>query len=156
MRTQPDWVNLTIRLTTLTSVMAVLWGASLWVNRRWTTLVPDPVLGQAVAVIWFSMLVGVIASEYPKGNDYVGLRFGLATFCRTGLPLLHVLLNMFNYASEFKEAAIGYIAIYYLIGFPLSIALSLAGNQKPFSRIAEEQQPGHRDAMDAEDVFNDS
>lgn len=156
MRAQPDWVNLAIRLTTLTSVMVVLWGIGLWVNRRWETLVPDLVLGQAAAVIWFSMLMGVVASEYPKGNDYVGLRFGLATFCRTGLPLLHVLLNMFNYENEFKEAAIGYIAVYYLIGFPLSIVLSLAGNKEPVSRIADEQESGDRNAMGEADVFNDS
>jgi len=109
----------------LTAVFALIfWGIG-WLD-GWLGLgVPGEVRALACFVVWLAMALAAVASRLPRGDDAAGLRLGLATFCRTGIPLLHVLVIMFNYPPEISEAAMGYIAICYLIGFPLSIALSL-------------------------------
>lgn len=107
--------------------LLIFWGLD-WIDRSMGWGVAWPLRLEACVVVWFSMLLGMVASTFPRGNEAAGLRLGLATFCRTGLPLLHLLLIMFNYPAEIVQPVMGYIAIGYLIGFPLSIGLSL-GNE---------------------------
>jgi hypothetical protein len=86
-------------------------------------------------VVWIAMMAGVVCSEYPRGDQLAMARLGLATFCRTGLPLLVVLIAL-NYATRLESVAL-YVGILYAVGLVSSLALevsrlgfpSLAGRQ---------------------------
>jgi len=73
-------------------------------------------------VIWKTNLLGLFFSEYPAGNDNALLRLALATFCRTGLPLLVVFAGL-DYASS--REAIGLIGAIYCVGFFGSLILDV-------------------------------
>lgn len=110
----------------LTIVFALIFLGLEWTDRRMGLGVPRSLRLELCFVVWFGMLLGMVTSTFPRGNEAAGLRLGLATFCRTGIPLLHLLLIMINYPAEIVQPVMGYIAVGYLIGFPLSIALSLS------------------------------
>ena len=75
-------------------------------------------------VIWFAMMLGVILSEYPRGDHAAMARLGLATFCRTGFPLLVVLVAV-NYATRLNSVAL-FVAILYAVGLVSSLALDVS------------------------------
>ena len=75
-------------------------------------------------VIWFAMMLGVFFSEYPRGDQAAFARLGLATFCRTGFPLLVVLIAV-NYATRLNSVAL-YVGILYAVGLLSSLALDLS------------------------------
>lgn len=81
-------------------------------------------LALVVAAIGVPMVAGVFASEYPPGVEFVFVRMAGATFCRTGLPLLVVLL--LNYANpEWIDRQILPIVFAYAGGFIASVLLSV-------------------------------
>lgn len=75
-------------------------------------------------IVWFGMMLGVVFSEYPRGSEAALARVGLATFCRTGLPLLVVLVAV-NYATRLNSVA-ACVGILYAVGLSLSLALELS------------------------------
>ena len=75
-------------------------------------------------IVWFGMMLGVVFSEYPRGSAAALARVGLATFCRTGLPLLVVLVAV-NYATRLNAVAV-YVGILYAVGLTSSLALELS------------------------------
>lgn len=80
-------------------------------------------IGIALAV-WLAMVAGVVCSEYPRGDQLAMARLGLATFCRTGLPLLVVLVAV-NYATRLNSVAL-YVGVLYAIGLAASLLLEVS------------------------------
>ena len=77
-------------------------------------------------VVLFSMVVGLFLSEYPQGDDYALMRIGFATFCRTGLPLLVVLLvARYSDPSFTSKTMMAFLIVFYAVGLLTSIGLSL-------------------------------
>ena len=75
-------------------------------------------------MIWVPMLLGLIASEFPRGDDYLLMRMGGATFCRTGMPLLVILLFVYS-IPELVDHVVFMIVFVYAAGFITSVLLSL-------------------------------
>lgn len=75
-------------------------------------------------IVCFGMFLGVVFSEYPRGSEAALARVGLATFCRTGLPLLVVLMAV-NYATRLNSVA-ACVGILYAVGLILSLALEFS------------------------------
>jgi len=85
---------------------------------------PVALLVTVALVVWFAMMLGVFFSEYPRGDHAAMARLGLATFCRTGLPLLVVLVAV-NYATRLNSVALS-VGILYAVGLVSSLALDLS------------------------------
>lgn len=109
----------------VTAVVAIVTALLLLVRQQgWAfTAVQTSVLVGISIVIWFAMMLGVFFSEYPRGDEAAFIRVGLATFCRTGIPLLVVLVAV-NYATRLNSVAL-YVGILYAIGLLASLALDL-------------------------------
>jgi hypothetical protein len=71
------------------------------------------------------MLGGLILSEVPRGTDWLMVRLGLATFCRTGLPLLIVLLVSHLTGVVFTDSLVGFLVGFYFLGFLTSVWISV-------------------------------
>ncbi len=81
-------------------------------------------LAMVMGAIGLPMILGVLASEYPPGVEFVFVRMASATFCRTGLPLVVVLL--LDYANpEWIDRQILPIVFAYAGGFIASVLLSV-------------------------------
>ena len=76
------------------------------------------------AVITFAMVQGLVLSEYPRGDDHTFLRLGMATFCRTGLPLMVVAAIAKYSVAEIKPSAIFFVCVLYAVGHFGSMILS--------------------------------
>jgi len=76
------------------------------------------------AVVWLGMVLGIVFSEYPRGNEAGLARVGLATFCRTGISLL-VVLVAFNYATRLVSVA-SLVGFLYAVGLVVSLGLELS------------------------------
>lgn len=79
--------------------------------------------------MWLIILIpvglSVVCSELPRGSDWVMVRLGIATFCRTGLPLLIVIFVDKLNGEQLSESAFGFLAFFYLIGFLTSVWVSV-------------------------------
>ena len=74
--------------------------------------------------IGLPMVLGVLAAEYPRGDEFVFLRLAGATFCRTGLPLLAILLLSYS-DSDWVDRLVFLIVFVYAAGFVTSVLLSV-------------------------------
>ena len=121
----PTPVGLLLRSLALTipmiAVLCVSFAIQYWVQfdveSKWITA--------SFLVIYVSMILGLVTSEYPDGAEFMLFRLGVATFCRTGFPLLVILLAARYSVSTLGKPVLGYLAAFYLVGFPISIWLSL-------------------------------
>ena len=93
---------------------------------------PRTIMIGIALVVWVSMILGVIFSEYPRGDQLALARVGLATFCRTGFPLLVILVAV-NYATRLNSVAI-YVGILYAVGLSLSLALEVSRLGLPLNK----------------------
>lgn len=66
--------------------------------------------------ITFAMLLGLVFTELPTGDDHTMTRLGLATFCRTGLPLLAVIVIWKYSLSSSKLQPIVAAGVFYAVG----------------------------------------
>lgn len=119
-------VGLLIRCLIVTAVMAVsaigMW-VSFYLELAFTDLGAE-LLGGVSLLIWIAMMAGLIFSEYPRGDQAAMLRVGLATFCRTGFPLLVVLMAV-NYATRLNSVA-ACVGILYAVGLMSSLSLEIS------------------------------
>ena len=76
------------------------------------------------SIIWGPMMLGLLASEFPRGDDYIFVRMGGATFCRTGMPLLVILLLMYSNPDLVGQIVVMVVAVY-AVGFIASVLLSV-------------------------------
>ena len=74
--------------------------------------------------IGIPMVAGVLAAEYPRDDEFVFLRLAGATFCRTGLPLLVILLLSYS-DSDWVDRLVFLIVFVYAAGFVTSVLLSV-------------------------------
>jgi len=73
--------------------------------------------------IWKAMVLGLFFGSYPPGDENAMIRVGLVTFCRTGIPLLVVLLGL-KYATQ-PDSALRYMLLMYMVGFFSSLMLEV-------------------------------
>ncbi len=88
-------------------------------------LIPFKVLVAMFLVTAIPIGVGLILAELPRGESWVLMRLGVATFCRTGLPLLIVILVEQILTGVITEHAFGFLAFFYLVGFFSSVWISV-------------------------------
>jgi hypothetical protein len=74
--------------------------------------------------IWFPMILGLLASELPRGEEFIFIRMGGATFCRTGMPLLVILLLRYS-IPDLVDQVVFMIVFVYAVGFIASVLLSV-------------------------------
>jgi hypothetical protein len=119
-------LGMALRLVLFLLLLVVAFVTAFLVNQIWLHLVPSNI----VLVMWLitvaPMLVGVVCSEFPRGNDMAFFRLGIATFCRTGLPLLIVLIVDRVGGAHFGREAYGFLGFFYLIGFVASVWISIS------------------------------
>lgn len=87
---------------------------------RWVkicfTEVPTSEVGLIFAALTFAMLLGLAFTELPAGDRHTFTRLGLATFCRTGLPLL-VVIAIWKYSMcSLKVQPILMAGVFYAVG----------------------------------------
>lgn len=68
------------------------------------------------AAITFAMLLGLVFTEIPSGDEHTFTRLGLATFCRTGLPLLVVVAISKYSVCTLKLQPIFAAMVFYAVG----------------------------------------
>lgn len=91
-----------------------------------TSSLPSKVLLAMWLIVLFPVGLSVVCSELPRGSDWIMFRLGIATFCRTGLPLLIVILvDKLSTGEGLAEVAFGFLAFFYLIGFVASVWVSV-------------------------------
>ena len=114
------------RMVVVTAAMTVAFLVALMLNQQGLLLanLSVSVLLGIGSVIWLGMLLGVIFSEFPRGNEYGLARVGLATFCRTGLPLVIVLIAVSDPTRLHSVAA--FTGIMYAVGLVVSLSLEVS------------------------------
>lgn len=78
--------------------------------------VPTREILMIFAAIVFAMLLGLVFSELPSGDEHTFTRLGLATFCRTGLPLLVVVVISKYSVCEESMQPIFSAVVFYAVG----------------------------------------
>jgi hypothetical protein len=127
-------VGLLVRGVIVTAVIAVA-TAAMVAAHNWELAFGSlsvRVLISIAVVVWFAMMLGLVFSEYPRGDQAAMSRVGLATFCRTGIPLLVVLVAV-NYATRLNSVAIC-VGILYAVGLVSSLALEISRLGFPLMR----------------------
>lgn len=130
----PDWPGLAARCAALTLLMGGVLLASLAVHSLFESSVPVKWLWATFLVVFVAMMSGLIAAEIPRGTDFILMRLAVATFCRTGFPLLVILVAARYSNDPLEMSTFGYFAAYYLFGFPASVALSVLVISSPPSQ----------------------
>jgi len=94
--------------------------------------VPANEVGLIFAALAFAMLLGLVFAELPTGDEHTFTRLGLATFCRTGLPLLVVLaISKYSVCLE-KAQPIFVVVLFYAVGqFSVMILSTLPLRSRP-------------------------
>ncbi len=111
-----SWISVTV-IATL-SLLIVVQAAGLYFT--------DVSLGFLVgvaAVVWLGMVAATVVGEFPKGDEFLMARLGLATFCRTA-PAMVVVLFALTYPTRLVSAAVA-IGVLYLVGLFVSVLLDV-------------------------------
>ena len=90
-----------------------------------TSGLPNKILAAMWLIVLIPIGLSVVCSELPRGSDWVMVRLGIATFCRTGLPLLIVIFVDKLNGERLSESAFGFLAFFYLVGFITSVWVSV-------------------------------
>ena len=115
-----------LRAVLLVLALSISYGLCIFACSAFEIEVPSRFLLAMFLVVLFSMVVGLFLSEYPQGDDYALMRIGFATFCRTGLPLLVVLLvARYSDPSFTSKTMMAFLIVFYAVGLLTSIGLSL-------------------------------
>ncbi|MEM7782090.1 MAG: hypothetical protein AAF623_01965 [Planctomycetota bacterium] len=79
--------------------------------------------------LWLTIFVAIgislILKEFPRGSDFVMVRLGSATFCRTGIPLLIIILLDYFGILKLESKALGFLSVFYIVGFSVAICISV-------------------------------
>jgi len=118
-------VGLVLRVLLMSIVLSVCFGFSFLIRNVFSMEVPNQFLTIALLVVLVPMVVGLVLSEYPRGDDYAMMRIGFATFCRTGLPLVVVMLIARYSDPSFAGKSMVFVLVFYAVGLIASIGLSL-------------------------------
>lgn len=123
--TRDDLAGLSVRCFAFVFVMVLALGIAEVANLSFDIRVEWKWLLAMFLIVAVPMLVGMVLSEVPRGNDWFMARLGVATFCRTGLPLLIVISVSQLNEEPIAESAIGFLAVFYVIGFLASVGISM-------------------------------
>ncbi len=119
-----DWFGLFSRLLLYFILMSVAFGVAYISGFEQLGLAT-----KALVAVWLIVLVpvgvSIVSAELPRGADWVMMRLGVATFCRTGLPLLIVIFVDTVKEGLLGDAGFGYLAFFYLVGFVTSVWVSV-------------------------------
>ena len=117
-------LGLVVRLFAFLTVMILAFGIACLTNFEANGL-PRKILMSMWLIVLVPVGMSVVFHELPRGNDWALGRLGIATFCRTGLPLLIVIFVDKSSGDRIGENAFGYLAFFYLIGFITSVWVSV-------------------------------
>lgn len=78
--------------------------------------IPMTEIAQIFVAVSFAMLLGLVFAEIPSGAEHTFTRLGLATFCRTGLPLLVVIVIWKYSVCNSKIQPIFAAVVFYAVG----------------------------------------
>lgn len=118
------WVGLIARIAVSLGLMGLSLIPALMLNAS-VVHEPQKMVMVAFLAMLFPIMAAVVLSEIPRGNDWLMMRVGLATFCRTGLPLLIVIYCSEIAALNLSEPAIGFLAYFYIFGLTMSVWMSI-------------------------------
>ena len=110
-------------LITVTTFAALALLVAVRASGLYFTDVSVAFLAGVAALVWLGVTCSTIASEFPRGNEFLMARLGLATFCRTA-PLMVVVLFALNYPTRLVSAAVA-IGALYLVGLLVSVWLDV-------------------------------
>lgn len=71
------------------------------------------------------MGASIVVGERPPGDDWIPLRLGLATFCRTGLPIFCVGVITLISKKQFEPALLGFLVFFYILGILAVVWISV-------------------------------
>ena len=114
-------VRLAMLLILVALATAVAWFLANWLGGQSLSILDAVTVG---LVIGLPMGLSVVVSEYPRGVEFVFLRLAGATFCRTGLPLLAILLLSYS-DSDWLDRLVFLVIFVYAVGFLTSVLLSV-------------------------------
>jgi len=86
-----------------------------WLNQYFVDLTIGE-SGLICLAVTCAMLLGLVFTELPTGDQHTFTRLGLATFCRTGLPLLAVIVIWKYSLSTSKVQPILAAGVFYAVG----------------------------------------
>lgn len=118
-------ISIFMRAMLVSALMLVAGALAVWLSRS-NIAMPGLTLGFALCsglCIWKAMALGLFFGSYPPGDENAMIRLGLVTFCRTGIPLLVVLVGL-NYATR-PDSATKYMLLMYCVGFFSSLVLEV-------------------------------
>ena len=121
-RSSRGWLS---SLATFSIVMLILFLIVMAVNWAITPAAPFSRLLAIFLCVFAPMSLGIVAHQIPRGDDWLMARLGLATFCRTGLPLLIVLFVSQVVADPFETCELGLLVLFYLCGILTSVWISV-------------------------------
>jgi hypothetical protein len=121
-----DIAGTAFRVLALCLVMGVGLGLSFLTQSLLSIELPSKFLTAAFLIVLFSMTVGLVLSEYPQGVDFTLMRIGFATFCRTGLPLVVVMVvARYSVPAFAGNKTLLFLVAFYAVGLVTSLGLSL-------------------------------
>ena len=120
-----DVIGTCVRCSLMTLVLLVVVLFAFGVREVFSLSIPFRFLAAISLIVLVSMLAASVVSEYPRGDDYLMMRLGFATFCRTGLPLLVVMIVARYSEPTFANETFGFLVAFYAVGLVTNIRLSL-------------------------------
>ena len=95
--------------------------------------VPKSEILAIFAGIVLAMMLGLVFTELPSGDQHTFTRLGLATFCRTGLPLLVVVaISKYSVCDEAVQPIFAAV-VFYAVGHFGGMILSTLPLKSPSS-----------------------
>jgi hypothetical protein len=79
----------------------------------------------AFFAVFIPMAASIVLAERPKGDDWIILRLGLATFCRTGLPIICVAVITLLSKKPLQLTLLGFLAFFYISGILVVVLISV-------------------------------
>ncbi len=144
-RQKNELIGLCARLAILTVAMAFTAVLAAFTQAAWSELPVDwPNASIALGTLWWPMILALIVSEYPRGEEFLLLRLAGATFCRTGMPLLVILLLRYSKPQLVDQMVFTIVSVY-AAGLVTSILLSVLklGNPSQGQDLNEVQSVIH-------------
>ncbi|MFK7770001.1 MAG: hypothetical protein AB8B55_22525 [Mariniblastus sp.] len=131
---QDSNIGLVVRAVLFVVVMGITLGVLAWIRVAFSIELEPKWMLAMFLIVAVPMLVGLVLSEVPRGEELLLLRLGVATFCRTGLPLLFVIIVSQLAEVKIAKSAVGFLAVFYVIGFLASVWISVGRLKIPGSK----------------------
>lgn len=125
LKSESNW-GLICRMGLFSMIMASLFGGAYFVpSLSGFKALKSAELLTAFFAVFFSMAASIVVGERPKGDDWIMPRLGLATFCRTGLPIICVVVITLLSKKPLTLATLGFLAFFYISGILVVVLISV-------------------------------